>query len=217
MEGASDDPVINALRLKQVKNFMATLMLSQGVPMILAGDEVLRSQQGNNNGYCQDNALSWFDWNLPEENQEVFCFTKGMIQLRKRHPCLMQRQYLRGEKTDISNLHDIAWHGTQLNEPQWADPSSRVLACTLGRVAAEEEDLHIIFNMSEENLSMELPELKERTWHLAVDTARSISRDVIEPEQQQAIEDNTIQVCAHGVVVCESRLIRSLDKPSTSS
>ena len=205
VEGASDNPAINALRLKQVKIFMATLMLSQGVPMILAGDEVLRSQQGNNNGYCQDNALSWFDWDLLEENHEMFRFTKGLIQLRKRHPCLMQRRYLRGAKSDVSRLQDIAWHGLQLNEPQWTDPSSRVLAFTLSRVEPDEEDLHIIFNMSEAKLPMELPELKERTWHLAVDTTRSISRDIIEPAQQQAINDSTIQVCPHSVVVCESR------------
>ncbi len=204
-EGTTDDPAVNALRLKQVKNFMAVLMLSQGVPMILAGDEVLRSQQGNNNGYCQNNALSWFDWNLVEKNQEMLCFTKGMIQLRKRHPCLMQRQYVTGAVTDVSNLQDIAWHGLQLNEPQWADLSSRVLACTLSRVDPEEEDLYIIFNMSEDNLSMELPELKKRAWHLAVDSARSISRDVIEPDQQQVIRENTIQVCSRSIVVCESR------------
>ena len=204
-EGATDDPAVNALRLKQVKNFMAVLMVSQGIPMILAGDEVLRSQQGNNNSYCQNNALSWFDWNLLEKNREMFCFTKGMIQLRKRHPCLMQRQYLTGEMSAISNLQDIAWHGLQLNEPQWGDASSRVLACTLSRVEPEEEDLHIMFNMSEDNLFMALPELKGRAWRLAVDTARSISRDIIEPEQQRVIRKNTIQVCSHTVVICESR------------
>ena len=107
--------------------------------------------------------------------------------------------------TDVSNLQDIAWHGLQLNEPQWADLSSRVLACTLSRVDPEEEDLYIIFNMSEDNLSMELPELKKRAWHLAVDSARSISRDVIEPDQQQVIRENTIQVCSRSIVVCESR------------
>ena len=205
MEGTTDDPAVNALRLKQVKNFMAVLMLSQGVPMILAGDEVLRTQQGNNNCYCQDNELSWFDWNLLAKNQEMFCFTKGMIQLRKRHPCLMQRQYLSGAITDVSNMPDIAWHGLQLNKPQWSDPSCRVLACTLSRVESGEEDLHIIFNMSEDNLSMELPELKERTWHQAVDTARPMSLDIIDPKQQQAIKANSIQVHSFSVVVCESR------------
>ena len=187
---------------------MAVLMLSQGVPMILAGDELLRSQHGNNNGYCQDNELSWHDWSLLEKNREMFCFTRGMIQLRKRHPSLMQRHYLSGAMREVSNLPDIAWHGLQLNEPQWEDSSSRVLACTLSRVGPEEDDLHIIFNMSEKSLSMGLPELQQRTWHLAVDTAHTISRDIIEPEQQQAIREKSIQVCSYSVVVCESRLPR---------
>ena len=204
-EGITENPAVNALRLKQVKNFMAVLFLSQGVPMILAGDEVLRSQQGNNNGYCQNNELSWFDWDLLEKNQQMFHFTKGMIHLRKRHPCLMQRQYLSGEKMDISGLQDIAWHGLQLDEPSWTDQSSRVLACTLSRVEKQEEDLHIIFNMSDENLSMELPALKGRAWHLAVDTSRPLSQDIIEPEQQQVIKGNTIQVGPNSIVVCESR------------
>lgn len=205
VEGVTDNPAVNALRLKQVKNFMAVLMLSQGVPMILAGDEVLRSQQGNNNGYCQDNALSWFDWGLLEKNQEMFGFTKGMIQLRKRHPSLMQRQYLTGTKTEVSMLPDVSWHGRQLNDPQWEDSSSQVLACTLSRVEAKEEDLHIVFNMSEDTLSMDLPELKDRVWHLAVDTSRGISEDVIKPEQQQTIKENAIQVCSRSIVVYESR------------
>ena len=204
-EGITDDPAINGLRLKQVKNFMAVLMLSQGVPMILAGDEVLRSQQGNNNCYCQDNALSWFDWSLLEKNREMFCFTKGIIQLRKRHPCLMQRHYLSGAVTDVSNLQDVAWHGRQLNKPQWADPSSRILGCTLSRVEPEEEDLHILFNMSDNDLSMELPVLQGRTWHLAVDTACTVSQDIIEPERQQAVAGRRIMVRSHSVVVCESR------------
>ncbi len=204
-EGVTDDPAVNARRQKQVKNFMAVLMLSQGVPMILAGDEILRSQQGNNNCYCQNNELSWLDWNLLEKNQEMFLFTRGMIRLRKRHPCLMQRQFLSGSSSNASTMQDVTWHGVKLNKPQWEDSSSRVLACTLSRVEPEEEDLHIMFNMSEDNLSMELPELKERTWHIAVDTARSISLDIIEPEQQRAMSKNSIQVCSYSVVVCESR------------
>lgn len=204
-EGPTDDPAVNALRLKQVKNFMAVLMLSQGVPMILAGDEVLRSQQGNNNCYCQDNELSWLDWNLLGENQEMFCFTRGMISLRKRHPCLMQRRFLRGAKLKDSTMADISWHGVVLNRPRWEDPASRVLACTLSRVEPDEEDLHIMFNMSQEDLFMELPKLQEGAWHLAVDTARSAARDFVEVEQQQPINAKTIQVCSHSVVVCESR------------
>ncbi len=204
-EGETDDQEVRALRQRLVKNFMAVLMLSQGVPMILAGDEVLRSQQGNNNCYCQDNELSWFDWSLLVKNQEMFRFTTGMIQLRKRHACLMRRQFLTGAPVDVSSMQDVTWHGIRLNEPQWADPSSRVLACTLSRVEPEEEDLHIILNMSEDNLSMHLPKLQGRAWHLAVDTARSMPEDVIEREKQQPVPRKTVQVSSRSVVVCESR------------
>ena len=203
-EGETDDAFINALRQRQVKNFMATLMLSQGVPMILAGDEVLRSQQGNNNGYCQNNDLSWFDWGLLDKNQEMFDFTKGMIKLRKRHPNLVQRQYLQGEINNLSGLPDVSWHGRQLNNPQWDDNSSQVLAYTLSRVKVEEEDVHIILNMSQDELTMELPELKDRKWCLAVDTAQSRSKDVVEPKKQQMVK-GSLEVSSYSIVVCESR------------
>jgi isoamylase len=204
-EGETDDPAVNARRKKQVKNFMAVLMLSQGVPMILAGDEILRSQQGNNNCYCQDNELSWFDWSLVHKNREMFLFTRGMIRLRKRHPCLMPRQFLSGSPSGISTMQDITWHGAKLNKPKWDDPTSRILACTLSRVEPQEEDLHIIFNMSEENLNMELPKLKGRTWHVAVDTDRSQSHDIIEPPDQQPLSGTSIKVGRGSIVVCESR------------
>ena len=205
VEGETDDPEIRALRRKQVKNFMAILMLSQGVPMILAGDEVLKSQQGNNNCYCQDNELSWFDWSLLEKNQEMFLFTREMIRLRRRHPCLMQRQFLTGSSSVVSGMEDVAWHGLRLHEPQWDNPSSRVLACTLSRVEPDEEDLHIIMNMSEDNLSMQLPKLENRSWNLAVDTSRTTPEDVIEPKKQQPLSRKTVQVNSRSVVVYESR------------
>jgi len=204
-EGATDDPAINALRRKQVKNFMAILMLSQGVPMILAGDEILRSQQGNNNCYCQDNELSWIDWSLLEENQEMFCFTKGMISLRKRHPSLMQKRFLHGTKPVNGSMADISWHGVVLNKPEWGNSDSRVLAFTLSRVEPDEEDLHIMFNMSQKDVSMELPLLTRGSWHLAVDTARSPKEDIIEAEKQQIITTTTIRVKSNSIVVCENR------------
>ena len=205
VEGETNDPEIRALRQKQVKNFMAILMLSQGVPMILAGDEVLKSQQGNNNCYCQDNELSWFDWSLLEKNQEMFRFTRDMIRLRRRHPCLMQRRFLTGSSSVVSGMEDVAWHGVGLYEPQWDNPSSRVLACTLSRVEPDEEDLHIIMNMSVDNLSMQLPKLENRSWHLAVDTARAMPEDVIEPKKQKPLSRKTVQVNSRSVVVYESR------------
>ncbi len=96
VEGDTDDAAVLALRRRQAKNFMAILFLSQGVPMILAGDEVLRSQRGNNNAYSQDNELSWFDWRLIETNRDMLRFTRELIALRKRHPSLRRRRFLTG-------------------------------------------------------------------------------------------------------------------------
>jgi pullulanase/glycogen debranching enzyme len=118
-EGGTNDPKILSLRNQQAKNFMAILLLSQGVPMILTGDEVLRTQRGNNNGYCQDNELSWFDWTLTEKSYEMLRFVKEMIAFRKRHPSLMRKHFLTGKKKEKAPFPDVTWHGIKLNEPLW--------------------------------------------------------------------------------------------------
>jgi glycogen operon protein len=205
VEGETNNPKIKSLRLRLAKNFMAVLMLSHGVPMLLAGDEVLRSQRGNNNCYCQDNELSWFDWELPEKNREMFRFTREMIRLRKRHPALMRNRFLTGKMTPASGMPDICWHGEKLHQPQWNDPEARVLACTLSRAEPDEEDLHIIFNMSKRALRPYLPKLETRRWHLSVDTARSPAEDIILPARQQPVGKKSIQVSPHSVVILESR------------
>ncbi|HHD57131.1 MAG TPA: glycogen debranching enzyme, partial [Desulfobulbaceae bacterium] len=205
VEGETDAPEIRALRLRLAKNFIAILLLSQGVPMLLAGDEVLRSQKGNNNCYCQDNSLSWFDWSLPEKNQEMFRFTREMIRLRKRHPALTRSHYLTGKVTPLSGMPDICWHGKKLHKPQWNGPESQVLACTLSRVKPDEEDLHLIFNMSKETLRLYLPKLKTRHWYLSVDTARKDPADIIEPKGQQPVNKKSLLVSPRSVVVLESR------------
>jgi isoamylase len=97
VEGETDDPEVLALRLRQAKNMMTTLMLSQGVPMILAGDEFLRTQKGNNNAWCQDNDISWVNWDMAEENAEFLRFVRELIHLRKRHPTLRRRRFFTGE------------------------------------------------------------------------------------------------------------------------
>src|SRR5213079_2309875 len=98
-EGPTTDPAVNALRVRQAKNLMATLLLSQGVPMIQAGDEFLRTQHGNNNAWCQDNELSWLDWELAEANKDFLRFVREMIWLRRRHPALRRRRFFVGELT----------------------------------------------------------------------------------------------------------------------
>src|SRR5207244_7262266 len=110
VEGPTDDQRILRLRRRQAKNLIATLLLSQGVPMLLAGDEFLRTQQGNNNAYCQDNAVSWIDWTLAETNADFLRFVRGMIALRKRHPALRRRGFFRGVGPE-GEPADVEWHG----------------------------------------------------------------------------------------------------------
>ncbi len=203
-EGETNDPGITDLRRKQAKNFMALLLLSHGVPMILSGDEALRTQRGNNNCYCQDNELGWFDWRLTEENGGMLRFVRGMIAFRKRHPSLMRRRFLKGLPVN-GRLPDVTWHGQRLNEPRWADPSCRILAYTLAATAAAEEDLHIMLNMSDTPVEMELPDVPGRSWYLAVDTSRQSPADILEPAEEPKVGGNIYGMAARSVVVLENR------------
>ena len=130
-EGETDNAEILALRRRQAKNLISILLLSQGVPMLLSGDEVLHTQKGNNNAWCQDNELSWFDWSLVEKNRDMLRFVKELIALRRRHPNLNRREFLTGEQVSGRGLPDIAWHGYRLDEPLWFDYSAQYLAYTL--------------------------------------------------------------------------------------
>lgn len=172
VEGPTDDPAILALRHQQARNAVALLLLSQGVPMLLYGDEVLRSQQGNNNGYCQDNELSWFDWRLVEKNAGMLAFVKRMIALRRRHASLRRRRFLTGRPGRGQELPDISWHGRRLHRPPWDDPEARLLAFTLAGVAEGEAHLHVMINLSARVEEMEVPSLPGLNWQLVADTAR---------------------------------------------
>ncbi len=205
VEGDTSDPEILSLRLRQAKNFIAILLLSQGVPMLLAGDEVLRSQQGNNNAYCQNNEVSWFDWGLVEKNSGMLRFVRQMVRFRKRHPSLMRRHFLRGARNGGKRLPDIVWHGLRLEEPLWNDPNARLLAFTLAAVAPEEEDLHVILNMSEEDLDLALPGVEGWCWTLAIDTSRGSPEDILAPDLQTPIRGTIVSVRPRSVVALEGR------------
>jgi len=202
-EGETEDPEILSLRCRQARNFMAILLLSQGIPMLLAGDEVLRSQGGNNNVYCQDNPLGWFDWSLVRANRQMLVFTRAMIRFRRRHPSLMRRRFLSGRILNVSGLPDITWHGPDLGPPSWDDGEARFLACTVSRVQPGEEDLFMVFNMDERPVRIVLPAIAGRRWYLAVDTGDR-RKPVREPEEQLPLED-ALRAGARSVLVCESR------------
>jgi isoamylase len=175
-----------------VKNFATILFLSRGVPMILAGDEVRRTQQGNNNTYCQDNELSWFDWSLVEWHQDVFRFFKHMIAFRKRHSILHRPRFFSGEANE-RGTKDIAWHGTMLDSPGWGNPTARALAFTLGGFDGN-PDLHVMMNMYWEPLDFQVPSAPGQQWGLAIDTFRPSPQDILEPGREQPITGDRYRV-----------------------
>jgi glycogen operon protein len=202
-EGPTDDPRILGLRRRLARNHLALLMLSQGVPMLLAGDEVLRTQRGNNNAYCQDNEISWFDWSLTGRNADFLRFTRELIRLRRRHRSLRRDRFLTGlPGSGAGGLPDIAWHGRDSARPDWHDPRGHYLAWTLAGRDADEPPLHIICNMGAEAHAVSLPELEAACWHVAIDTALEPPRDIAPPEQQARAEGG-YSVAPRSVVVLE--------------
>jgi isoamylase len=199
VEGETSDPAIEALRQQQIKNFLAVLMLSQGIPMILAGDEIRRTQRGNNNAYCQDNEISWFDWKLVEKNEELFRFFKLMIAFRKHHPHLCREHFFTGEP-DEHGVRDIEWHGCRLFSPGWHDPHCRTLAFTIWGLS-QDDDLHVMLNMAESGLDFEIPPLKGRRWLKVIDTALPSPLDIAEPGEETAVPGSRYHVSKHSVVV----------------
>lgn len=173
-EGPSDDPEVEALRLRQIKNFLTVLMVSQGTPMLLMGDEVRRTQHGNNNAYCQDNETSWFDWDAVQREAGLLRFTQHLIHLnqaRSLYQATTQSHSILGHdfKAWDFGLH-LAWHGTQPNRPDWL-PHSHSLAFSL-REANGDERLYMIFNAYWEALSFTLPQLPSGyRWYRILDTA----------------------------------------------
>jgi isoamylase len=174
--------------------------------MILAGDEVLRSQGGNNNAYCQDNA-SWFDWTLTETNRDMLRFVRELIALRRRHPCLTANRFFSGQLVSGRSLPDIAWHGTRLDKPPWHDAEGRFLRFTMAGLESGEEDLHAILNMSGQTAEVALPAILARHWHLAFDTSRSTPSDILPRDRQAPHPGAKYLVSARSVAVFEARAV----------
>jgi hypothetical protein len=203
VEGDSGDPNIDSLRNRQIRNFMAILLLSRGVPMFVSGDEIRRSQKGNNNAYCQDNEISWFDWTLVNKHSELLRFCRSMIRFRKMHAAIRRDQFFNGSVNE-RGLKDVSWHGTKLNSPGWDDAGARALAMTLAGFGGD-ADLHVMFNMFWESLEFELPVVPGRRWCLAVDTAQLSPHDIAEPGSELDVPWNTYLVEARSVVVLVNR------------
>jgi isoamylase len=185
VEGPTDDPAIVALRTRQQRNFLATLLLSQGVPMLLGGDEMCRSQQGNNNSWCQDSEISWLDWNLPPECEELLEFTRRLVALRRMHPIFRRLRFLSGTIPEGSSLPDVWWFrpdGRRMTQRDWQRGDAHVLGAFLNGQAIEErtgrgeaiedDSFLLLFNAWEQDIEFTLPAARfGAAWMVMLDTA----------------------------------------------
>ncbi|MCW5977345.1 MAG: glycogen debranching protein GlgX [Bryobacteraceae bacterium] len=190
-EGESTDPETNALRRKLVKNAMCLLMLSRGIPMIVMGDEMGRTQNGNNNAYCHDNELAWLDWTMVDRNTELLQFIKGVIRFRREHPVLRGDRFFEHRDVVGSGRPDIRFHGTQAF---WADYSagSRCLAVELcGEHATPRDDaIYFAMNMHWDGLPFQLPYAGDgRSWKVAINTSMPSPHDIYEKSQAPRLEN----------------------------
>ena len=199
VEGPTDDPAIKRLRNRQVKNFFAITLLALGVPMLVMGDEVRRTQQGNNNAYCQDNELSWFDWSLLEKHSDIYRFVRRLITARLTLDVLTEDHGLC--LSELLHRAEIQWHGVKLNQPDWGD-DSHSLAFTVKNMAGTHL-FHLILNAYWEALDFELPLLPASAggWRRIIDTYFESPDDFYRPSKAPVITVSAYRVQARSVAL----------------
>jgi isoamylase len=192
VEGPTDDPGIIEVRERQKRNMLATLLISQGVPMISGGDEIGRTQHGNNNAYAQDNEISWYNWDLDDRRRSLLDFTRRVIAFRQQHPTLHRRKFFKGREIKGTHVKDIMWFnpsGDEMTEEEWHDPETRAVAIRLdGREIGEvdgfgtpivDDHLLIILNASPDTVRFRVPEtLRTGDWHVRIDTCEALPPDI---------------------------------------
>ena len=188
VEGPTDDPAVRELRARQQRNMLATLLLSQGVPMICGGDEIGRSQGGNNNAYCQDNEVSWYNWDISSEEQSLFTFTSALIMLRAAHPVFRRRQFFQGRSIYGADIKDLSWFrpdGEEMTEEDWKQGYVRCLGVRLAGDRIEEKDhlgnpilddtFLLLINAHHEPIQFTLPPPSANMqWQLVLDTVQDV-------------------------------------------
>ena len=209
IEGPTDDPAIVALREQQKRNFLTTLFLSQGVPMLCAGDECGRTQLGNNNAYCQDNALSWLHWDWSTAQENLADFTRYLIGLRKEHPVLHRRRFFQGRSIRGADVKDITWYeprGSEMTDKVWDDPAARCLGVMLYGEMLDDIDEHgvpvvgdtlfLMFNAHHSSSLFRLPPKQEGVrWERLLDTAAPLVRG------GSFLRDHTYRLQGHSVTM----------------
>lgn len=185
VEGPTSEPAIEAVRSRQLKNMLTTLFVSRGVPMLLGGDEFRRTQKGNNNAYCQDNDVSWYDWSLVERNADLRRFVRKLIEFRRAHPVLSGEQFY--------GQSEIVWFGAEGRDVQW-DGYENVLGCMVPETACKA--LCLLFNASFESRTFTLPRAPTGSWRIAIDTSRASPDDAAESSVIRPLDGTFIAVGA---------------------
>ncbi len=168
IEGKTEDNKIKYLRNKRIRSFFITLLTSQGSPMILGGDEIMRTQNGNNNAYCQDNEISWYDWNLDDERLKLLNFVKNMVNIRKKYAVLRRRNFFKGEIIPGTDIKDVIWvkpDGTEMSEEDWTSGNNKAIGVILTAIGMERvfsepvsyDNLMLIFNPTEDKINFSIP------------------------------------------------------------
>lgn len=199
-EGECDDPEILRLRAQRARNFMALLLVSQGVPMFAAGDEVLRTQRGNNNAYCQDNEVSWLDWSFTPAARAMLRFTRELIALRKRHPSLRRTRFLNGEGE--GEAAEIRWYGETAANPSWQAQDARVLCFTVAGAEPREPALHVMINMAPTVRNLPLPDAVARNWRRIADTTYAAPDDIV--PGGVPVDGAFYRLLPHGIAIFEA-------------
>lgn len=205
-EGETKNPKLKELRNRQMRNLMATLLFSQGTPMICGGDEIRRTQNGNNNAYCQDNEISWLNWELDEDDKTMLDFTKKVIKIRKEHPVLHRTKFFQGRKIRGSNVRDIIWYrpdGQEMDDGYWNSHNTRVLGMFLAGsgvddvdengVPLQDDNLLLVLNASSEDVDFVLPKF-EASWELELDTYRCCKKEKKEAGDTTVLRSRSLKL-----------------------
>ena len=214
VEGPSTDVKIEALRVQQMKNFIASMLVSLGTPMLLGGDEFGRTQKGNNNAYCQDNEISWYDWSLLEKNSSLYRFTKMMIAFRRRHPGFMRPEFYTGRDGYYNAIPDILWFDENGKTADW-DEIGPCLALRLDGTKADaladkdDNDFFIMFNSGGKSVDFKICDpLAGKHWERAVDTALPFPDDILPHGSEVSLDGRSVyKVKGHSMVVLISKLV----------